>query len=321
MGVLKILTSSSQSGNKIRMPTRKSKGARKAPRKSNQKKTKTRKRGGNSVAGFLRGAGAAVAAASPLVSSMRLLLRNITGSGDYDVSNIPVSENSIVARSPSVPMMHNDLGSVRITHREFLGDMTGSTAFSNSKYIINPADARTFPWLHSLAGAYEQYKLFGMVFEFVSTSGNALTSTNAALGSVTMLTQYDVKMPSYANKQRALNHFYAVSGTPAKNLMHAVECAPGQVAQGLYYIRPDDAKTAAYLEAESYDASLYDIGRLEFIVVGQQSSFTIGELWVTYDIGLYKPRGSLAGGVTWIAPRPIDLPEPEYVAFPEVSQN
>lgn len=299
------------------MPARKSKGAKKAPRKNNKKK-QTKRRGGGSFAGFIRGATSAVSAASPLVSSMRMLLRNITGSGDYDVSNTPVSENSIVGRSPSVPTMHNDLGAVRITHREFLGDVLGSTAFSNSPFVINPADARTFPWLHNLAGAYEQYKLFGMVFEFVSTSGNALTSTNAALGSVTMLTQYDVKMPQYANKQRALNHFYAVSGTPARNLLHAVECAPGQVAQGLYYIRPDDAKTAAYLEAESYDASLYDIGRLEFIAVGMQSTFTIGELWVTYDIGLYKPRGSLSGGVTWKAPPSIDLPEPDIVAFPEV---
>jgi hypothetical protein len=39
-----------------------------------------------------------------------------------------------------------------------------------------------FPWLSNIAQNFESYKLRGLVFEFKSMSGDALTSTNTALG-------------------------------------------------------------------------------------------------------------------------------------------
>ena len=68
---------------------------------------------------------------------------SITGFGDYQVRS-----NSLTGRTV-VP----DFGpnSVRITHKEYLGNIDGSTAFVGRVYPLNPGVSTTFPWLAGIA--------------------------------------------------------------------------------------------------------------------------------------------------------------------------
>lgn len=165
-------------------------------------------------------------------------------------------------------------------HREFLRDTSASVLPSFGIYRLNPTDPVTFPWLSVIANRFEQWRPLGIVFEFVSTCGDAVSSTDSSLGSVSMATQYDFYTPPFADKTQLLNHYYATSGKPSRNQMHAIECAPDKMFSDLLF---------------TYDHSAGDLGNsdLGYTYVwreGSQAAFTAGELWVTYDIELHKPK-------------------------------
>lgn len=186
---------------------------------------------------------------------------------------------------------------VRIAHREYLGDVTGSTAFSLQSFGINPGVNSTFPWLANIATNYQMYRFRGLIFEFKSMSANALNSVNTALGTVIMGTQYDVGAPNFANKAEMENYEFSESDRPCEHQMHPVECALRERATNMLYVR-----SGAYRALS--DPRLYDTGTFQIATVGMQAAANIGELWVTYDVELYKPRidpGLTAGLVTKIS--------------------
>jgi len=227
------------------------------------------------------------------------IFKALTGTGDYSLDTkslgYDVSQNSIVSPtlSPSVPLMHNDNGSTRVRHREFINTVLTErgNVVSNSIFSINPGDSRTFPWLHSLARHFQQYKIMGCVFELVSTCGNAVSSTNSALGSITMATQYNVNNPYYSSLQVALNSYFSTSEKPSSNQMHALECNPTESPYNLWNTRQKEISDPSLIG----DHRLYDFARLEVLATGSQAQFEAGQLWVTYDIVLTKPINRESG--------------------------
>lgn len=208
----------------------------------------------------------------------------ILGMGDYEVKHNSVLEGN------GVPMMHNHKRSVTITHREYLGDITGSVGFESRSYAINPGSSNTFPWLSNIASMFQSYRIKGLVFEFNSTSADALNSVNTALGTVIMSTQYNVAMPLFVNKAEMEQYEYTVSGRPSRNLTHCLECDPHlQVMPQLF------TRTGALPAGSDYQ--FYDWGNFQIATVGMQAAATIGELWVSYDIEFLKPR--IASGGSW----------------------
>lgn len=131
----------------------------------------------------------------------------ITGSGDYNIKeNVLVRPGPVPSFGPS---------SIRIQHKEYLGDLLGSTNFTLSSYAINPGMQASFPWLSSLASNFEQYHFNGLVFQFVSTSADALNSTNTALGKLIMATDYNALDASFINASQMLITLYSNYGKPA----------------------------------------------------------------------------------------------------------
>jgi len=232
-------------------------------------------------------------------STAASIFKALTGSGDYTVDakqlSYDVTQNSVISPtlSPSVPLMHNDNGSTRVRHREFIATILTEKAptLANSVFAVNPGDSRTFPWLHSLARHYQQYKIMGCVFELVSTCGNAVSSTNSALGSISMATQYNVNNPYYSSLQVALNSYFATSEKPSTNQMHAIECNPLESPYNLWNTRQKEISDPTLVG----DKRLYDFCRLEVLATGSQSQFEAGQLWVTYDILLLKPINRESG--------------------------
>jgi hypothetical protein len=202
----------------------------------------------------------------------------LTGFGSY-----ALTKNSLVMQNP--PMIRNSVnteGAVIISHREFLADIEGSTAFTiQNTFDLNPGLATGFPWLSQVANAFEEWEPQGMIVEFVSSSGNAVSSTNSALGEVILSTQYNSYAPPFGSKQEMLNQIFAVSTVPSVNAMHPIECAPRQNQVARFYTRNS---------APIGDSRLYDLGRLSVATNGQQAVNTIGEIWITYQIAFYKPK-------------------------------
>jgi len=203
-------------------------------------------------------------------------MSRVIGTGDYSVD-----ENSLITGNMP-PQFRSNKRAVIVSHREFLGDITGSTSFSLTSYPINPGMDVTFPWLSALAQHFEEFKVHGLLFEFKSTSATALNSTNTALGTVIMGTQYNPLRPLFTSKQEMDNYEYSTSCRPSESMLHPIECNPPEKPLELQYVRNGSVPSGA-------DIRFYDLGEFSIATQGMQAAATIGELWITYEVELYKP--------------------------------
>lgn len=208
-------------------------------------------------------------------------LNMVFGHGDYTVKSNTLFKDS-------VPQFGGKNRKTYVRHREYICDITTASVANTFKiqtFPINPGLGNTFPWLNAIAGSYEEYCIKGMIFEFKSTSADSLNSTNTALGTVMMATQYNVLAPTFVNKQQMENYEFAGSCKPSTSLMHPIECDPHETPMPELFIRTDATSVS------TADLRMYDLGKFSIATTGMQgTSVNIGELWVTYDICLIKPK-------------------------------
>jgi len=223
------------------------------------------------------------AAGSFLGGKIGHLVEKITGFGDYKIAN-----NSIMKGGMSPPYVVNSMnkGSVIVRHREYICDIAATTAFTVRSFPINPGLPQTFPWLSQIAASFEQFRMRGCLFEFLSTSSDALlsTSTSTALGTVNMATQYDVAHPDFPDKRSMLNHEFANSSKPSCTFIHPIECKKSRTTISELYTRDGEVPDGS-------DPHLYDLGNFQIATEGMQASGgVLGELWVTYEVELFKQQ-------------------------------
>lgn len=230
--------------------------------------------------GKLFGSGAYYNSSGKYIPSYTGAHKIIKGSGAY--YNAP---KNVVTNSTSPPSFGSNRTIIR--HREFIGNILGSTTFSINKWNVNPGDETTFPWLSTLATNYEKYRPIGIIFEFKSTSANALNSTNTALGTVMMAPRYNAITSSEpSSKMEMLQIENCVSICPAESAMCGVECAKNYNPLGVLYVR----RQLGDIDNEQ----MYDFCDFYLATEGMQAVATIGELWITYEIELLTPI--LGGG-------------------------
>lgn len=203
---------------------------------------------------------------------------SILGSGAYRVN----SNSLMTGNGP--PIFAGKTGT-RLRHREFIADISGSTTFNLSSYFLNPGLDATFPWLSNIAYNFEQYRFHGLIFEFRTTSATAVSSTNTALGTVIMATDYDDLDAVFSNKQQMEAYEFSVSTVPCANAIHPIECSPRETPLPKLWVR-----TGSYSSYSTVDPRLYDMGRFQVATTGMQAAATIGELWVSYDVEFFKPK-------------------------------
>jgi hypothetical protein len=221
-------------------------------------------------------------------------LARVTGLGKYTLH-----QNSFTKSSDSVPQFEfAPDGSVIVTHREFVRDITGSPTFEYKTFDICPTESAAFPWLSVMAQAYEQYEFLGLLACYVPTSGDAIASTNNALGTVMIATEYDVSRKPFHTKSEMEQYMFVTSEKPSKSQIHPVECNPNRDVLNARYMDGPFRTQAAAIDSTAASAGSNDIarnlrctGRLQIATTGQQAVTTVGELWWTYKVKLSKPRG------------------------------
>ena len=204
------------------------------------------------------------------------VFKQLTGWGDYTLR-----ENSLVYPDRVVPSFGED--SIRVKKREYICDINASTAFANNSFPVNPGLSEVFPWLSAIANNYEQYRWNGLVYQYVSTSSDAIaSSTNLGMGQLCIASDYNAGDEAYRNLPQALSSMFANSGKPSENIMHAVECAPTDVPNKLFYCRSGDVPSGQ-------DIRLYDMLSLQVMTQKMPAAYTgMGQLWVSYDITFCK---------------------------------
>jgi hypothetical protein len=229
-------------------------------------------------------------------------LPKVMGLGSYH-SKDTYKRNSFLGMGVMPPQIENSkIKSTIITHKEYVMDVISSTNGNNNlalgtnlfAFPIQPADSNSFPWLATVAQNYQEYRPLGIVWEFKSTCGSAVSSTNNAMGSVLMSTQYRASSLPFTNKQQMDNEQYATDIVPWSNGCHFIECAPHQTPLDTLYVRTGDVGTDSI--------EMYDLGTFYLATTGQQANgVVLGELWVSYQFELLKPQlstGSAADGAS-----------------------
>lgn len=183
-----------------------------------------------------------------------------TGFGDYKLV-----ANSLVngAATPHVNVTTNNR-MTRIQYREYLGDIYTSEAslgaFNVVSYDIQPANPATFPWLAPIAQQYEQYKPMGILFEFQSTATDNVTA--ASVGSIVMMTDYDVLDSVPTSKSEMLNSAYAQESKMSDSQVHGVECDPAELQRNVFYTRNTS------LTSSTAGPRDYNVGRFHIATYG-----------------------------------------------------
>lgn len=220
------------------------------------------------------------------------LFSTLLGAGDYseEIRAAPdVPNNSIMGTDTAAqaPIMHEEaeLGSVRITHREFIRDQGMGLLFSVDGFFLNPTNAVIFPWMANIANQYERFRFLGIVFEFRTLSStSSVVPGNPSQGSIVMATSYDSLQSAFTLKQNMLASLFATSCRPSDNMIHPVECK--QLCEPLYMYAP--AITAGG------DPRLQSMGQFCIGTVAPSGATVpfqgVGELWVSYDVILSFPR-------------------------------
>lgn len=219
---------------------------------------------------------------SSVGTSLGAAISKWLGSGDYTVDT-----NSIVRSakaSTSIPLMHTSNQTVVVRHKEYLGTVKSSTEFKiQHSYPINPGLKGSFPWLSNIAQGFSEYRIKGLVYHYVPTSGHSVASTNTALGSVMMTTNYRCTDSEPSSKVELLNEYWACESVPSETFAHPIECDPKENPFNIQYTRSADVPA-------DDSRLMYDLGNTYVATQGQQiDGATLGDLWVTYEVELKKP--------------------------------
>jgi hypothetical protein len=176
---------------------------------------------------------------------------------------------------------------------ECLGAVTtpGAT-FTVSSYVLNPANASTFPWLSTIATKFEKYQFHTLSFRFVSTSADAVGSTTTSLGSVLLNTDYDVLDANFASQTAMEDYGGCAEGKPASDLVHKIDCVGKQggskpTSFDRYTLYSADNTPPYPGNSSAHD---YDVGLFQLATVGQQAACTIGRLYVCYSLRLIRKK-------------------------------
>lgn len=203
----------------------------------------------------------------------------IFGSGDYTILGAPPKYN-VLMNGSQIPQFREGNGFNVISRREYLGDVSGTTAFTNNSFPLNPGISSTFPWLSTIAQNYQQYRFHGIIFEFRPLITDFVTA--GAPGVVVLATNYNADQAPYTTKQEMENSEFAVSVKPTLPLMHGVECATLQTVLNQMYVRTGTLPA-------SNDLKFTDLGLMQVGTQSNPSGVSLGELWVSYCVEFFKP--------------------------------
>jgi hypothetical protein len=174
-----------------------------------------------------------------------------------------------------------------IRHREYIGDLTTgvlsgtSTVFSLIELSINPGNTAMFPWLANIAENYQYWEAQGIVIELKSESSTY--AANMAMGAMFIATSYNSLDAPPVDKLTLLNMEFSTSTKPSCDQYHMVECSRSRVVQDKLYVANDD-------NYQGGDPRFSNLGRTYIGSYGCPIGGTkIAEIWVTYQIALFRP--------------------------------
>jgi hypothetical protein len=182
-------------------------------------------------------------------------------------------------------MISRSNGDTFIQHREYIGEVAGSTNFAPNQYPMNPGISTTFPWLSGVAQRFDKYRFRKLDFKYETQ-----TST-ATVGTVMLVPDYNAADPAPANKAVALAYEDSARGE-AWTKFSSTMARENLNALPQYNIRVGPLPA-------NLDIKTYDVGNMWLCLSGEAGNAVIGELWVEYEVELIAPS---LGSSTYAVP-------------------
>jgi hypothetical protein len=202
----------------------------------------------------------------------------ISGSGDYVVNSRNISNSG-------QPRPRNSASFSVLERTEFVGDIITSHTAGNTriqKFRVNPGNAVLFPWASKVATQFESYIPIQCVFEYRTTSVDALNSTNTALGKVVLAAQYNTYARDWDTLVEIENSNSAVSVKPSKGARCGIECKAN--------LRGAQALFVSDVGGTDSGRPFYDVADFYIATSGMQGQdVKVGALYVTYKFKVFNP--------------------------------
>jgi hypothetical protein len=185
-----------------------------------------------------------------------------------------------VGQKSSTPKVFNGKRMIRVTHRELVTTISGSTTFEANSFSLNPGLASTFPWLSTIADSFEQYRFNRLRFHYVTRAPSTY------IGSILMAPDYDALDSAPSSEIIASQMDGAVEDSPWKEQILDLS------VQDMFPMGP--RKYVRTSSISSSDLKTYDAGNVFVCAVACTDTSALGKLWVEYDVELHIPQNPTA---------------------------
>lgn len=179
------------------------------------------------------------------------------------------------ARTGAPVMSRTKSGGERIRHSELVATVNGSVAFAANKFVVNPGDATTFPWLSGIAQRYEEYRFHALRFELLTRSA---TST---VGSVILAPEYNAGHPDPVSESQVCAYKGAVEDAPWRDIVCPLNAGDMHSLGARKFVRNGNV---------AGDVKTYDAASMYVCTLEEANTNAIGKLWVHYDVELEVPQ-------------------------------
>jgi hypothetical protein len=179
-------------------------------------------------------------------------------------------------RAPRIRQKANEL---LIDHTEPLGTgvLDGSVGFSLTRFILNPAEELTFPWMAAIAHNWERYEFTRITIEYVPRCSTATS------GAVTLAYEPDVTDEAPTSEADLLIYSCSVNSAG----WQASSCTLTRA--DLHPNGPRYTRTSV----RAGDNRISDAGVFNVATVGMADTSTVGRLFVTYSVRLFCPHSEI----------------------------
>jgi hypothetical protein len=182
--------------------------------------------------------------------------------------------NAPVAKGTRTRVNSKDM---TIRHREMFAELVGPQGDENVMYrnfFIQPGLPNMFPWLSGIAPFFEHYRFKRIKISFIPSIGTQNP------GVVYMGVDYDVLDANHDTVLKIANNQGVVSGPVWSTVNLNVEVNNSQ-------FRKLTSRTSIIPNS---DQKTYDLGKLEFLFAHSNTSGSIGQLYVDYEVELLVPQ-------------------------------
>lgn len=174
-------------------------------------------------------------------------------------------------------VFRDQVGQCRIVHRELIGSVTGTVAFTvASSFALNPGLQTSFPWLSIEAQGWERYRFNKLNFCYYTRTGSNVP------GSVMLAPDYDPADAAPASEQIASDYQDCAEDAPWKDIKCILRPEALRGGAANKYVR-----TSAL--GANQDIKTYDAGNLHLCTV-DGTAVSWGKLWVEYDVTFFTPQ-------------------------------